>query len=124
MQLRTIITVLSFVIANISPASAANDGDIIFVTMTTDIDVTSTEYVDTVTMTGQPTTTQEPSYAPLTTIYSNNTLLGPTATGSYNSTAPTPPAPTKDLSNSATIFSGSIRLAAAAGAIAAVLGML
>ncbi|KAF8454783.1 hypothetical protein BGX38DRAFT_1140869 [Terfezia claveryi] len=124
MQFRNIIAVLCFLIANIGFASAIDD--VTFVTMTTEIEVTSTVYVGTVTMTGQPTTTQESSYIPLTTIYSNNTVVEPTATGtgSQNSTAPTPSTSTKNSSSSATNFSGSIRLAAAAGAIAAVLGML
>jgi len=95
------------------------------VTMTTDIEITSTVVVDTVTLTGSPTVTEEPEQIPITTLYSNGTWSEPSYTAPINGTsAPTPTAPTKDEDSSATNFGGSVRVAMGAGAIAAVLAML
>jgi len=120
MQFSNIIAALFLLIANISFASAYDRDDVVYLTMTTSVEVTSTVYVDTITLTGHPSTTQDPS---MPTIYPNNTLVDPTGTVPLNTTTPTPSTPMKDSSGSAT-FSGSLRAAAAAGAIAVVLGMI
>lgn len=114
-------------------ASAQNDDAVVFVTMTTDVEVTSTVYIDTVTMTGQPPAiTEEPTYIPLTTILSNGTYVPPSATvpvsSSSNSTIPTNTGvPTKDKDSAAVVaYGGSagIAMAVTAGAIAAVANYL